>query len=354
MQSGARFGDTPRMDAPELDNRTELALYQQVLADRDGERLVAIVKATFELEAGELVLAPPERMRGVRLADVPWDPEKPASIAYPADVCLRKPATDVAVVGKAYAPGGHPVPSFDVRVQVGGATRDLRIFGARVWLDDGLGLSAPQPIAQLDMRWDHAWGGIDDDDPKRVVEEPRNPVGMGVTAIASALSRRPAPQVEDPAQLISSRDTRPRPAGIGPLGRSFEPRRSFAGTYDEAWLENRAPLLPEDYDDRHAMFGPPGLIATPPLRGGEPVRLINLVPGGGPLAFALPRLALEIAFTVRGREREVFRPHLDTVLVDVLEPSKDKPIAVELIWRASVKAPRRQRDARIAVREVRS
>src|SRR5690606_7781294 len=130
------------------------ALHPQVLVDRDGERLVAIVKATFELVDEQLDLASEARMRGIRPGDVPWDPEIPASIAYPADLAIRKPGTDVAVLASAHAPGGRPAPRVDVCVEIGPVKRALVVFGPRVWLDDGLGLSQPEPMLELDLKWD--------------------------------------------------------------------------------------------------------------------------------------------------------------------------------------------------------
>ena len=334
-----------------LDNKTDFAVHQQVLLDTEGERLVAIVKATFEIEGSDVVIAPAERTRGIRFSDFPWEEDRPESIAYPADVCVRKPATDVIFVARAYAPEGRAVPSFDVRVEVGPLRKSLVVFGPRFWLDKGGGLSEPQPISDIDMRYDHAWGGRDDEDPAELVEEPRNPVGTGVTRQPAALTHRPAPHIEDPSFPIRSARTAPPPAGIGPVGRSWEPRRSYVGTYGPAWQEFRAPLLPDDFDDRFNLCASPGLVATPPLEGGEPVRLLNLTPGGGALAFELPRVRLDIEFHVKGREPAVLRPHLDTVLIDLYMPTPEKPPAVEMVWRASVKAPRRLKDARIVVRE---
>jgi hypothetical protein len=338
------------MHQPALDNKTDFAVHQQILLDSEGEKLIAIVKATFEIRDGELVLAPAERTRGIRFADFPWEEEKPESIAYPADVCLRKPGTDVIFVAKACAPGGRAVPSFDVRVEVGSLRRSLTIFGQRLWVDKGGALTAPQPIAEIDLRYDHAWGGRDDEDGE-VVEEARNPVGMGVTKKPAALTHKPAPHIEDPSFPIRSVRTAPPPAGLGVVGRSWEPRRRFAGTYGAAWQEFRAPLLPDDFDDRFNLCASPGLTASPPLLGGEAVRLLNLTPGGGALAFELPVVRLEIEFRVKDREPVVLAPYLDTVLVDLYMPTADKPLAVEMVWRASVKAPRRLKDARIIVRE---
>ncbi|MEJ7735643.1 MAG: DUF2169 domain-containing protein, partial [Polyangiaceae bacterium] len=142
------------MQPPALDNRTEFAVHPQLLADRDGEKLLVIVKASFELGPdGTPELAPEARSRGVRFADFPWDDKKPESIAYPADVCLRKPGTDVIFVAKAYAPGERPVPKFDVRVEVGKLAKSLVVFGRRLWLDGGSGLTAPSPVVEQDMRY---------------------------------------------------------------------------------------------------------------------------------------------------------------------------------------------------------
>ncbi|CAN93264.1 MULTISPECIES: DUF2169 family type VI secretion system accessory protein [Sorangium] len=339
------------MSQPPLDNKTDFAAHPQLLVDRDGEQLVTIVKASFELQDdGSLELAPPERTRGVRLADLPWEEKKPESVAYPADVCLFKPATDVIFVATAYAPNGKAVPSFDVRVEVGPLKKSLVVFGKRLWVDKGAALTAPAPIEQIDMRYDHAWGGRDDDDPAAPLEEPRNPIGTGVTRAPASLTHQPAPAIEDPSYPIRTAKTAPPPAGIGAVGRHWEPRRGYAGTYDAAWRENRAPLLPEDFDHRFNLCASPGLIADPPLAGGEPVRALNLTPEGA-LSFELPKVQVEIEFHVKDRAPVAFAPHLDTVLVDLYATGPQKPVAVEMVWRAHVKAPRRMKDARVIVRE---
>lgn len=336
-----------------MDNRTDFAVHPQLLLDVEGERLVAMVKASFELPPGgqELEIAPEERNRGLRLADIPWGEPEVSSIAYPADLCIRKPGTDVIVVGKAYAPRDQPVPAFDVRVEVGALARSLRVTGPRVWAASGQSLTKPAPLAELELRYEYAWGGYDDSDPDDVVEEPRNPIGRGKVRDPATLTHAPAPQIEDPAHPITTFRTEPAPAGLGAIGRHWEPRRRYAGTYDAAWLETRAPLPPDDLDDRHHLCASPGLTSSAPLKGGEPVRLLNLLPGGGARQFALPKLVVEIEFRRPDAEPVLLRPYLDTVLIDLLETNADKPPAVELVWRASIKAPRRQEDCTIVVRE---
>lgn len=323
-----------------------------MLLDHDAEKLVAIVKASFEWQDGQLEIAPKFRDRGVRFVDIPWEQDKPESIAFPADLCLRKPGTDVVVVAKAYAPGGKPAPSFDARVEVGPLKKSLTVFGRRLWVEKGTALTAPSPIAEIEMRYDYAWGGRSDEPPGTPVEEPRNPIGIGVVRDPSVLTHKPAPSIEDPGNLIRSIRTRPAPAGIGAISRNWEPRRRFSGTYDETWQSFKAPLLPDDFDDRFNLCASPGLTSDTPLVGGETVRLLNLTPGGGAVSFALPKVALEIAFDVPNRERAVFRPHLDTVVLDLFEPSPKKPVAIEMVWRAFVPAPRRMRDAEVTIREL--
>jgi len=343
------------MDQPPVDNPTDFVVHPQLIADKDGEKLCVIVKSTFVREAdGTLEVAPKRWQRKIRFADVPWgDPDK-SSILYPADVCLRKPGTDVIVVAKAYAPGGKPVPSFDAGVRVGPLQKIVRVFGLRVWQAGGNGLSAPRPVAEMELRYDHAWGGIDASDPADVEEEARNPVGTGVTRDLDALTHQPAPSIEDVAQPILTARTRPPPAGLGAIGRHWEPRRKYVGTYDARWLEERAPLPPLDQDDRVNLCATPDLVAVPPLQGGEEVALYNLSPGGVATSFLLPKVGVRIEIRVKDRPPEVLRPYVDTVLIDTLANPRgeDRPLTLEYVWRASVKAPRRMKDARVIVREV--
>jgi hypothetical protein len=341
------------MDSPQVDNKTELAAQPRMLMAKDGERLVLVVKATLTRPPREALieLVPPEERRGIRGQDIPWgDPEK-SSIKYPSDLCLTKPGTDVIVVATAHAPGGKAVPSFDAGVRVGPLEKTVRVFGLRVWETNGSGLSAPRPTTGVEVRYDYAWGGLDVSDPTKPVEEPRNPVGRGLVRDLSSLTHQQGPLIEDPENLIASVRTRPPPAGLGAIGRHWEPRRRFQGTYDAAWLEKRAPLLPPDHDDRANLCASPGLTAAPPLVGGEEVALLNLTPGGGTVSFRLPRMRVQATLHAPEREPETLTPYLDTVLVDTVRVPETSDVVVELVWRAVFRPPRRLKDAKLVVTE---
>jgi hypothetical protein len=338
------------MDAPRLNNKSEFLASPLLLIGKDGERLVVIVKATFVQVPGEgeLELAERPAQRGIRGADLPWgDPEK-SSIKYPSDLCIAKPGTDVIVVAAAHAPGGKAVPSFDAGVRVGPLEKLVRVFGLRVWEANGTGISAPRPTTGIELRYDYAWGGLDVSDMSHPVEEPRNPVGMGIARDPAALTHKPAPFIEDPMQPLRSASARPPPAGLGAIGRHWEPRRRYLGTYDAVWLKQRAPLMPLDHDDRSNLCASPGLAAVPPLRGGEDVALLNLTPGGGKTSFRLPKIRVEVTLKVKDRAPETLAPYVDTVLIDALAP---EGVAVELVWRAAFRPPRRMKDAEVIVTE---
>lgn len=341
------------MDSPRLRNETELIAEPRPLLGKEGEVLVLIVKATFVCGAGKhaLELAPRRDQRGIRAADVPWgDPEK-SSIRYPSDLCIHKPGTDVIVVAEAHAPGGRPVPSFEAGVRAGPLGKTIRVFGLRVWQEGGAGLSAARPTTGVEVRYDYAWGGFDASDPAKVVEEARNPVGMGMVRDARALTHKPAPFLEDPIFPIHTARTHPPPAGLGAVGRHWEPRRRLFGTYDAAWFKDRAPLMPLDHDDRANLCASPGLTATPPFAGGEDVVLMNLTPGGGAVSFRLPKIRVTAALRSPGREPQLATPHLDTVVLDTLAVREPGEVVVELVWRAAFVPPRRMKDAEIVVRE---
>jgi len=343
------------VDQPPLDNESDFIAHPQLLLDKDGEKLVVMVKATWELPQGgdELELAPEERQRGLRPTAIPWGLPGETSTLFPPDFCVRKPSTDVVLIARGFAPRGEATDQFDVSVRVGPVSKVLRVFGLRVWEAGGSGLSSPRPISELDLRYEYAWGGAEFSDTGDATEEPRNPVGRGKVLDNDSLTHQPAPQIEDPFNLISSVSTEPPPAGVGAIQRHWEPRRSHCGTYDDEWLDERAPLLPADEDDRVNQVATPDLIAGRPLVGGEEVALSGTLRGGAGLSFVLPQVAVEIGFDVKDRDREVVRPHLDTVVIDQLFGIGGHWPTVEMVWRAAVRAPRRMKDAKVTVREIR-
>lgn len=326
------------MIPPELNTRTDATVELLPRLGLDGAPCyVVVIKQRFLVHHMGVVVREPGAK--VRLADDPWEPDVPeSSIRYPADACLRKPSTDVVVVGSAMAPNGKQVTELDVLVRVGPVSKQLKVFGLRVWFKGALGmtLTPPKPFQSVPLRWEYAYGGMDTSNPKTLAHEPRNPVGRGVVADSDSLQHKPGPQIEDPADLIRNARSKPAPAGVAAIGPGVEPRLRYAGTHDDRWQKERMPLPPLDFDERHNQVAAPGLICPAYLRGGEPVALVGLCEDG-PLEFELPKLAFFVGSqTVNGAQEH--RPALDTVL---LEPNER---LFELVWRAIVPVPKRARD----------
>jgi hypothetical protein len=322
------------MDTPPLATATRAQVQLIPQLEKDGSvALVALIKQRFEVNPDGRTQA----VEGaeIRLADELWNKDAPdrSSVRLPADICLRKPSTDVLVCGSAVAPGRAPTKTLEVSLRVGPVVRRIQVFGLRVWYRalTGYALSEPRPFEEVPLRWELAYGGFDDSDPQQLLEEPRNPVGRGLARDPARLLNTPGPAIEDPAELIKNHRARPTPSGVGPLGRHWMPRRSFMGTYDEKWKRERVPLLPLDFDERYHQLAPPPLIAPSPLKGGEPVELVNLSEEG-PLKFNLPRLSYVVGVATRGAMTE-HRPMLDTVL---LFPGTR---AFELTWRSTFPSP---------------
>lgn len=122
-----------------------------------------------------------------------------------------------------------------------------------------------------------------------------NPLGQGYARKwylkAARIKQLAAPQIESPQtpfsagsfwRSLSDRKTgSPEPAGLGPVGRAWQPRRARAGTYDENWKSRRWPLLPEDFDFGYWNCAPADQ-QTAYLEGDEHLFLENLVAPDSP------------------------------------------------------------------------
>jgi len=314
-----------------------------LLPDAEGiDTLFAIVKATLVL--GErLKLA--EKQLPVTLADEYHGEPGKSSIKDPSNVSLTKPATDVLLLGTAYPPRGRPVTQMDVSLKAGPLSKTVRVFGDRVWEKRGVvpSMSNPQPFETMPLVWERAYGGMENKgmEPRAEV---RNPVGRGYHAKdgEKELNGSPLPNLEDPADLITSWKQSPGPACFAPICGHWEPRLSFAGTYDAQWQQERAPYLPTDFDSRFFQLAPPGLVAATYLQPGGWIEAHGVTPSGV-LRVQLPPVHIEVTYIVDGSPQPV-PANLDTVLI---EPDQNR---LSLVWRAALRCDKKA----LRVNEIRA
>jgi hypothetical protein len=258
-----------------------------------------------------------------------------SSIRREGQSSYTKPATDISVCGEACAPKGKPVTQMNVNIRVGTCAVDLRVHGDRVWqraISLGAKPSDPEPFLTMPLVWERAYGGVaTSSTEQRPAFEPRNPIGCGLETDTHDAIGKPVPNIEDPRQPLSQVSDRPRPMGVGPVARHWQPRVSYAGTYDDTWKRQRAPLWPTDLDERFFCGAPGYLQASPHLIGGEPVLLKGLHPDG-PISFRLPTLRLASLSRFVGRTAPS-TPVLDGVLIET-DMSR-----LTMYYRAAVPAP---------------
>ncbi|MCC7143847.1 MAG: DUF2169 domain-containing protein [Candidatus Eisenbacteria bacterium] len=315
----------------ELDNRTAMPAQIAVLPDKDGyETLLVIAKATYRL-VGER-LEPHDEPVAITQADEFHGKPGESSVRLESDLALGKPATDVVVLGHAYAPKGKAKEGKLV-LRVGKVEQSARVFGDRRFaLTLGLvRISGPEPFEKLPLLWERSFGGVQTEKGGKQITggEERNPVGTGFVKKKrrSFIDGLALPNFEHPKMLLKRPGQRPTPVGFGFVGRHWVPRRNYMGTYDAAWERDRLPLVPVDFDLRAFCAAPEAMQFTPHLVGGEPILLDGFHPRG-PLRFALPTGRPRMAVEAKGSWTDL-EPTLDTV---VIEPDEGR---VALTYRAS-------------------
>jgi len=316
----------------EVIHKTPFVASLNAFLDKDGsEGRVAVLKATYDI-GDDGVLNVSEKQEPVAMKDEYSGEPAISSLLCENDGAYFKPGTDVVVIGSVYAPGGRPVRSLDASLSIADLSKTVRVFGDRIWsYTPGLGAvcNGPESFTQIPLCWEKAFGGVDTfhADPKKHAWEKRNPVGTGfrVHANAESLDGLPLPNFEDPVNLIARWSDKPVPQGFGFIGRSWMPRITYAGTYDEAWRKKRMPVPPADFDYRFFNAASPDLVHIPHLQGGEMVTAVNLSDRGTE-TFLLP--ALKVTFRGRARKTSLqLEGLLDTV---VFKSDEHKLI---LVWR---------------------
>lgn len=318
-----------------IDNRTPMVVQSLPMDDRHGrEVLVVIAKITYAVSPGGFAtIAAPQAP--IRLEDELTSSSRWASPRYASDAIDHKLGTDVLLIGTAYPPSGRAVTDFNVSLRVEASHlaihKVVRVYGPRVWYAGATGV-VPGPAATAGptpMVYERAFGGQDETRPGECVIDRRNPAGTGFSVDRARVLGTPAPALEDPRAPLWSRT--PAPAGFGPIAASWSPRAERAGTFDEGWSRERAPLRPLDFDPRHTSVAPADLWSEGALEGDEMVEVLNATPEGT-WRFRLPRYSPRFESIIRG-DKQALATHLDTFLIDA------DAGRVELVWRASILMP---------------
>jgi hypothetical protein len=318
-----------------LVNATRMVAGYTLGLDRHArESLVVVVKGTYLIpeRALDIPKLAPEQVPLVTADEFTGEPGFSAPLIE-TDFAPIKPRCDVLLNGSAYAPGGKPVDRVTVSLRVGNLKKSFDVVGRRTWTSGLLGLT-PGPAEKFTVQpisYNVAFGGADPTvaDPAKQKIYLANPVGIGYHDHfnTATVVGQPLPHTEESGTPVVNPRGKYRPMALGPLGRSWPDRVRFAGTYDQKWLDDVSPFLPEDFQEEYFQAAPQDQQMAFPA-GNEEVELVNLTPSGRTL-LKLPQCDVPIEFAVRGTEPQMVSGVLDTL---ILEPDLAR---FQMVWRAS-------------------
>lgn len=297
------------------------------------EYAVVIAKATYlipkyeretpRLAAEQVAIVPAEKFTG--------EPGFSAPVCE-SDYCRLKPRCDVLLNGNAYAPRGQATERVTVSLRVGGWKKSFDVVGKRTWRGGILGLSAspPEKFTTQPISYDIAFGGTDKTDPEPARHRTYllNHVGVGYheNSNLQAIVGQPMPQTEETGRPINNPKGSYKPMSFGVVGRAWQPRIKWAGTYDQHWLDEVCPLMPADFNDRYNQSAAEDQ-QIDYLQGGEEVELINLTPSGRTV-FRVPVVQMPVVFLPKDWSRHDYSAPCDTIFI---EPELGR---FTLVWRA--------------------
>jgi hypothetical protein len=311
-----------------------LAGYTMGMEPSGRELLVVAIKGTFRVPTeNDAALLLHEEQVPLVMSDVFYGEPGLSAPKYEVDFAPHKQSCDVLLNATAYSPDGRPAHRVEVTAEIGSWSKSFAVVGDRVWNAAGAGFDITSPIAftSMPINYDLAFGGTNtrDVDPAKHSAFMANPSGRGFYPhmVKDWIHGMPLPNTEESGQPVNWMEGKFKPMSFGPLGRHWEPRRLFAGTYDQTWRDEVFPFLPADFDERHYQSAPiDQQIATP--SGEQRIRLTNLTPDGM-RSFVLPHFEAPVHFFAKRGGREDFNATLDTI---VIEPDEAR---LTMTWRAT-------------------
>lgn len=240
----------------------------------------------------------------------------------------------------------------------------------------GWTLTRDRNTTQIPLRWDYAFGGSskianpkhkqDPTQPEWLLNEAcfSNSVGCGWVdkrhqkfarkAAQPLLETIPAPCIfypneaitepvfiQHPKTTINAKDMQAiakqypcPPAGFGSVGRSWAPRVSLTGTYDEQWQQERWPLSPTDFDEHYWNSAPQDQQCAWPRPDCQLETWFLFSSEVAPQGYVQMRLPGHRAFVMARLQDDTPIPlaaNIDTLLLDTEKQQ------LEVVWRCRIK-----------------
>ena len=213
-----------------------------------------------------------------------------------------------------------PAPKVPVNLQFGSMGKSFLVVGDRFWKNGVVSVKStrPLPFMIMPITYDRAFGGVDRNhqDEKKHKAVMENPIGVGFHHHLKGefIDGQPLPNTEELKKPIKKPDGTYRPMSFGPVGRGWQPRSTFAGTYDQVWLDEVFPFLPADFDEAYFQAAPLDQQVPYPT-GGEPVALMNLT-AQEQYWFPFPHIDVLAWFFRKDGEEAESRAVVDTVVIE--------------------------------------
>jgi uncharacterized protein YjbI with pentapeptide repeats len=234
---------------------------------RAGGRLHVTVVVKVELafaQNGPMTVVPAE---GVAAEDIHYDNDPSRSLWISGELAPYLRSVDVVFTGHAHAPQGRPATAVAARIAVAGE-RLLLDKTVHVYGDYPAPGAPARPFQWMPVVYERALGGFG---------WAENPIGTGPRAAFGEAAAMP--NVVDPVKAG-------RPAGFGPIARSWPVRKRLLGSLPRQSLDGPVAEIPEGFDWSYFQAAPRDQ-RIEHLRGDETIILEGL-------DAALPRLVMRL------------------------------------------------------------
>jgi len=317
-------------------------------------RLTTVVRVKYLFdnvdEEGHWQLKLDPQQGSLRRSEVYYDTlenQTESSIRFENDYVPYKPHADFVI--NAYAHSTEPLREWRCGVKVLRPKETekeehdvliekwLRVRGERYIQRDVIGSSftTSNKSTKVPVRYEYANGGSianpeydKENNPKvkpYIKYASYNPIGVGITHNSmfenDVLLR--APQIESMQEVLDKPNMPNPPQGFGFMGIEWQPRASLAGTYDEAWLTSKAPVLPDDYQDTFNNTAHPDMQLKSYFEPQDKIVLHNLIKDRYVQSFEIPNFYFQGSY-LDNFWSNPFYLSIDSVVVDILEDDMQK------------------------------